>query len=93
MPVTTQVPSSPLPEDSPAESLANYLRGYGGANPAALAALAQRRDWKVLAQQELDRRTLQLLTVLDDEVLRALAGGSVDFGMVAEQVLREGRKD
>lgn len=72
-----------------AESLAHYLRGYDRANPGTLAALAERPDWAQLARQELDRRTLHLLGVLDDEVLRAMAAGTVDFRAVADRVRDE----
>lgn len=72
-----------------AESLANYLRGYGQANPEALVLLASRPDWAQLASQELDRRTLHLLEVFDTEVLQGLASGNVNFEEVANQVLRE----
>lgn len=59
--------------------LADILRGYAHADPASLAALQQLDNWPDIARREIERRATRIIEALDDETLRAIAEGTVDF--------------
>jgi hypothetical protein len=61
------------------ESLLEVLKGYGRRDTAALDQLAQIPVWQRVAQAELERRATSIVQVLDDETLRAIASGKIDF--------------
>lgn len=67
-----------------------YLEGYSRGDPAVLEAM-RGHDWQAAALAERRRRHDSLMTVLDEQTLKALASGSLDFAAVAAQLAAEMR--
>ena len=70
-------------------SLKDTLRGFGRRNEAALERLALFSDWQRVAGAELERRATTIVQVLDDDTLKAIAAGKVDFSAVCRDVAAE----
>lgn len=70
-------------------SLIDFLLGFGRRNEAALEHLADFPDWQRIAQAELDRRATSIVQALDEQTLRAIAAGELDFNQLCREVARE----
>jgi hypothetical protein len=68
------------------QSLAEYLAGYVGNDPARREQVRNFPDWPGLARRELDRRGARLLEILPDDVLDAIARGEVDLAGLVEKI-------
>jgi hypothetical protein len=67
------------------QSLSDYLKGYLRNDPSRRKELLDFSDWPRMACLELDRRGVQLLETLPDNVLHAIARGEVDLaGLVGK---------
>jgi hypothetical protein len=71
------------------EAVLDFLRGYGRSNTAALEGLAVLPNWRGIAQAELERRATSIVQALDDETLRAIAAGELDFNQLCREAARE----
>lgn len=69
--------------------ICDYLRGYGRQNISALESLAQFGMWGVVAQCELLARASRFIKILDENELRAVAGGEVNLVDLANRVAAE----
>lgn len=67
----------------------DLLRGFGRGNEAVLDQLAGVPDWPRLARAELERRATIIVQSLDDDTLRAIADGAIDFSELCRQVASE----
>jgi len=65
------------------------LRGYGRRNQTALERLADFPDWQRIAQAELERRATSIVQALDEQILRAIAAGELDFSQLCREAARE----
>lgn len=72
--------------DAKIEALKDVLRGFGRSDQAALQRLSMFDDWQRVAAAELERRATQLVEALDEETLRAIAAGDIDFQAVCRDV-------
>lgn len=70
-------------------ALKDFLRGFGRNNQEALQRLSLFDDWQRVAATELERRATQLVESLDDETLRRIAAGDIDFKAVCRDVASE----
>jgi len=70
-------------------SVLDVLRGFGRRNEAALEDLAEFPEWQRIAQTELERRATSIVQALDDEALRAIAVGDIDFSQLCREAARE----
>ena len=62
------------------------LRGFGRGNEEALHRLATFDDWRRVAASEIERRTTLIVQSLDDDTLKAIASGSIDFQALCREV-------
>lgn len=67
----------------------DILRGFGRRNEAALERLATFTDWPRIASAEMGRRATTIVQTLDDETLRAIADGTLDFSALCCEVATE----
>ncbi len=68
--------------------LFHYLTGYGKGRPDALRSIiAYDNCWHDCARAEMMRRMQDILTLCDDEILAAIASGSLDIRRIAQDVL------
>ncbi|MEC5208932.1 hypothetical protein QF022_004025 [Vogesella perlucida] len=74
------------------EGTKDILRGYGEADPAVLEALLEVKDWKRIAQQELERRATEIIKLLDVPTLEAIASGEMDMRAVCQRALDENKQ-
>ena len=72
-----------------ANAATGILRGFGRHNGAALQPLGAFTDWPRIARAELERRATNIVQTLDDETLRAIADGTVDFSALCHEVAAE----
>ena len=72
--------------DITVEEIRDVLRGFGRRNQAALNALIEIADWPQAASAELRRRSTRFIGVFDEEALRAIAAGEIDFPEVCRDV-------
>lgn len=72
--------------DTTVEEIRDMLRGYGRQSQAALNALIEIADWPQAASAELRRRSTRVIGVFDEEALRAIAAGEIDFPEVCRDV-------
>jgi hypothetical protein len=72
-----------------ADALKDVLRGYGRQSREDLQRLRLFDGWQRVAAQELERRATQIVQVLDEDSLRAIAAGDIDFQAVCSEVERE----
>ena len=72
-----------------AEQLKDYLRGMKRANRAKLAQLTIYADWHGASRRELERRATQVLEMLPDDILTALAAGEIQMRETIADVLAE----
>lgn len=70
----------------------DLLRGFGRGNEAVLDQLADVPDWPRLARAELERRATIIVQTLDEETLRAIANGSLEFSDLCRQVSSQLRR-
>lgn len=75
-----------------ADGTKDILRGYGEADPAVLEALLEVKDWKRIAQQELERRATEIIKLLDVPTLEAIASGAMDMRAVCQRALDENKQ-
>jgi hypothetical protein len=75
-----------------AEATKDILLGYGKHHQAALSSLLNVQDWQRIAQQELERRTTNIVQALDIATLEAIASGEMDMRAVCQQALDEIRQ-
>ncbi len=68
-------------------SLQHYLTGYGRDGPEPLQDLLSFEQWRLMAQQELERRRRHFFECLDNEILKALASGDIDLHKTVNAVL------
>lgn len=71
-----------------AERLSDTLTGYGQGHPEKLQQLMAFDDWQRLARNELERRRMALVGMLDSELLEAIASGDIYVDRVARDVLK-----
>lgn len=71
------------------EALREVLRGFGRSDQAALQRLSLFDDWQRVAAAELERRATQIVEALDEETLRAIAAGDIDFQAVCRDVAND----
>lgn len=76
-------------DNSSAAAAMDILRGFGRRNEAALEQLAAFTDWPRIARAELERRATSIVQTFDDETLRAIADGTVDFSALCRDVAAE----
>jgi hypothetical protein len=67
----------------------DILKGFAHRNEAALEQLASFTDWRRVAGQELERRATAIVQALDDDTLKAIAAGDIDFQKLCRDVLAE----
>lgn len=67
----------------------DILKGFAHRNEAALGQLASFPDWQRVASQELERRATAIVQSFDDDTLKAIATGEIDFQRLCRQVLAE----
>lgn len=67
----------------------DMLRGYGRRNQPELERLADFPDWQRIAQAELERRATSIVQALDEQTLRAIAAGELDFNQLCREAARE----
>jgi hypothetical protein len=70
-------------------ALLDVLRGYGHRNVDSLDRLADFTEWQRVAQAELERRATSIVQALDDETLRAIAAGRIDFNEACRAAARD----
>ena len=71
------------------DALKDFMRGFGRNNQAALQSLGLLDDWQRIAKDELERRATQVVEGLDEDTLRAIAAGEIDFKAVCRDVAAE----
>lgn len=71
------------------DALKDFLRGFGRNDRAALQRLGLFDDWQRVAKAELERRATQVVEALDEDTLRAIAAGEIDFKAVCRDVVAE----
>lgn len=67
----------------------DMLRGFGRGNEAVLDQLAAFPDWPRIARAELERRATIIVQSLDNDTLRAVADGTINFGDLCRRVAVE----
>lgn len=75
--------------DQASESLLDVLKGYGRSDTEALIGLQQFPEWQRVARAELERRATRIVQALDDETLRAIAAGRLDFNEACRAAARD----
>lgn len=68
------------------ERVKAYLSGYGASSDRTLVQLAIFKDWRRLAQQELERRAYSLMQYLDDDILQAIVINRIDIAALINEV-------
>lgn len=71
--------------------LMDLLRGYARGNKARLYMLAALSgdSWRLCAEAELQRRVTGIVSSMEDETLKAIANGALDFQSLCQQVVAE----
>jgi hypothetical protein len=72
-----------------AEQLKDYFRGMKRVRAEQLPRLAQYDDWQRLALREIERRGTNIVEMLDDEMLAAIADGDLDVTAAIRDVMQE----
>lgn len=77
--------------DAPGHELMDVIRGYvrGDESRLNLLAAVSNESWWLCARQELQRRATHVLSAMDNQILEAIAGGSVDFRALCQKVAAE----
>lgn len=75
--------------DAKIDALKDFMRGFGRSNQEALQSLSLFDDWQRVAKDELERRATQVVEALDEDTLRAIAAGEIDFKAVCREVAAE----
>jgi hypothetical protein len=75
---------------SSTEALKDLLRGFArSSNHAALERMSLYDDWARIAAAELERRATHIVEMLDEDTLRAMAAGEIDFQSACREIARE----
>jgi len=75
----------------PAEQIKDYFRGMKRVHAEHLPRLAEFDDWSRLARREIEKRATRIVEMFDDELLAAVADGSLDVTAAIREVMREER--
>ena len=65
------------------EDIYHFLVGCFRANPDRIQAVLNYPDWPLRAKEELDRRLTRMLETFRDEIIQALADGTVNMRDIA----------
>lgn len=74
-----------------AYTIKNILRGFRRVQATEFTALPDigTADWQRFARQELERRSTCILQSLDDETLKAVLAGAIDFPALCREISNE----
>lgn len=67
--------------------VSDYLTGLAQGKPQVLEDMAGFEGWQALAEQELQRRRMAIITIFSDDTLQAIASGDVDPAEVAKGMM------
>jgi catalase len=90
-PTRNEMPDVNQHRRDPAEQIKDYFRGMKRVQAEHLPRLAEYDDWSRLARREIEKRATRIVEMFDDELLAAIADGSLDVTAAIREVMREER--